>query len=403
MSLDIIKEKGIPLSQQTFNWRDLVRTPVSKLDDDAFSRLRIILMNGVESESVRFSHACARRDGMLRVPLAQVRRVEQHQQTLINWLLPADMSPLEITLGYEQTAIEVTASVALHEPDPYLAQVYRFGMLEDFDHLYRYSALYDRIYGSDANTILQSYTDIIPGRPTEVEHRAPEDDLRRPYDRNEAAPQSKLNALTIVGAEHQVHDFYMNIGPMFADPVARQLYAEIASIEEQHVTQYESIIDPTETWLEQWLMHEATEVYNYYSCLMQEKNPRLKAIWERFVLYELGHLHVVMDLMQRLEKRDPCSLLPTVLPDPIEFKSHRQFVREVLRSEVDLRARGAEFVPKDLESQATLHYRETINQAGSPSQIVAAGYHWRPGTEIAAVPAGQPYQDSKGRTSHAAR
>src|SRR5437868_13095244 len=40
-----------------------------------------------------------------------------------------------------------------------------------------------------------------------------------------------------------------------------QLYAEIASIEEQHVTQYESIIDPDQTWLEQWLIHEATEVY----------------------------------------------------------------------------------------------------------------------------------------------
>ena len=59
----------------------------------------------------------------------------------------------------------------------------------------------------------------------------------------------------------------MNVGPMFADPVARQLYAEIASIEEQHVTQYESLIDPDETWLEKWLLHEATEVYNYWSCL----------------------------------------------------------------------------------------------------------------------------------------
>jgi hypothetical protein len=29
------------------------------------------------------------------------------------------MSPLEITLGYEQVAIEVTASIAQHEPDPY--------------------------------------------------------------------------------------------------------------------------------------------------------------------------------------------------------------------------------------------------------------------------------------------
>jgi hypothetical protein len=29
-----------------------VRTPYSKLDDDAFTRVRVILMNGIESEAV---------------------------------------------------------------------------------------------------------------------------------------------------------------------------------------------------------------------------------------------------------------------------------------------------------------------------------------------------------------
>ena len=193
----------------------------------------------------------------LQLPLAQIRRVEQHQATMINWLIGADHSPLETTIAYEQVAIEVTAAVALNEPDAYLAQVYRFGLLEDFDHLYRYSALLDRLEGKDANNILQSYTDILPGRPTVDEHRAPQDDLRKPYDRKTAAPLTKLHALTIMAAEQQTHNYYMNIGPMFADPVARQLYAEIASIEEQHVTQYESIIDPEETWLEKWVLHEA--------------------------------------------------------------------------------------------------------------------------------------------------
>jgi hypothetical protein len=70
----------------------------------------------------------------------------------------------------------------------------------------------------------------------------------------------------------------MTIGPLWTDPVARQLYAEIASIEEQHVTQYESLIDPSETWLEQWLLHEANEVYNYWSCVQSESNPRIKSI-----------------------------------------------------------------------------------------------------------------------------
>src|SRR3954469_2514281 len=280
--LDISKEKGIPLEEQQFDWQDMVRVPTSKLDDDAMTRVRIILMNGIESNALRTQHAFARMNRDLRLALAQVRRVEQHQQTMVNWLLPADLSPLETTIAFEQVAIEVTASVALREPDDYMAQVYRFGLLEDFDHLYRFSALMDRVMGQDANNIIQNYSDIMPGRPTLVEHRAPEDDLRDHYDCTTADPLTKLHALTITASENQTHDYYMTIGPMFADPIARQLYAEIASIEEQHVTQYESMIDPNESPLEKWLMHEAMEVYNYYGCMEYETNPRIREIWERF-------------------------------------------------------------------------------------------------------------------------
>lgn len=385
MALNLMEQKGTSLDRQLFDWRDMVRVPISKLDDDAFTRVRIILMNGIESEALRFQHACARMNKDLQLPLARIRRIEQHQQTLVNWLLSADHSPLETTIAYEQVAIEVTASVAQHEPDPYLAQVYRFGLLEDFDHLYRYSALLDRLEGKDPNNILQNYTDICPGRPTIEHHRAPEDDLRESYDRATAQPISKLNALTIMAGEHQTRDYYMHVGPLFADPVARQLYAEIASIEEQHVTQYESIIDPSETWLEKWLLHEATEVYNYYSCMQQEKNSRIKSIWERFVDYELGQLHYVMDLYRSMERRDPAEILPAELPDPIDYDSHREFVREVLRNEVDLRARGTRFIRKSEESSDALSvlYRNQMNSNGSPSQIIAASYQWSPGTELA--------------------
>ena len=90
MALDIFKEKGVSLDRQVFTWKDLVRRPYSKLDDDAFTRVRVILMNGIESDSVRFKHILARMSRQLREPLALVRRVEHHQQTMINWLNPAD-------------------------------------------------------------------------------------------------------------------------------------------------------------------------------------------------------------------------------------------------------------------------------------------------------------------------
>jgi rubrerythrin len=396
MAINLLRDRGIPLDRQRFTWKDLVQIPYGVLDDDAFTRVRVILMNGIESEALRFGHACARMNGALQADLALVRRVEQHQQTLVNWLNPADQSPLETTIGFEQVAIEVTASVAEVEPDPYLAQVYRFGLLEDFDHMYRYAALMDRVDGKDANALVQSYSDILPGRPTIVEHRYPLDDLRRPYERGRAKPLTKLNALTIMAGEHQTHDYYMTIGPMFADPVARQLYAEIASIEEQHVTQYESIIDPGESWLEKWLLHEATEVYTYWSCVEHEGNARVRAIWERFVEYELGHLRFVAELFERHEGRDPAEVLPERLPEPIRFESHREFVRDVLRREVALAADGPDFVDRDAEPGRSREYREALNADGSPSETVAAGYVWRPGTELTAA-GGRP--KAAGRTS----
>jgi hypothetical protein len=382
MALDLLKERGVALDKQLYTWRDLVRIPISKLDNDAYTRVRVILMNGIEMEQNRFLHALARFHGSFREATALVRRAEQHQQTLVNWLLPADQSPLETTIGYEQVAIEVTASLAQSEPDPYLAQVYRFGLLEDFDHMYRYAALLDRVEGKDANNILQSYTDIAPGRPTAVEHRHPLDDLRTPYDRARAEPITKMNALTLVAGENQTHDYYMNVGPQFSDPVARMLYAEIASIEEQHVTQYESLMDPTETPLEKWLLHEANEVYNYWSCVQFEDDPRVKQIWERFLDYELGHLRFVSDLFAQAERRDPAEILPAKLPDPIQYKSQRTFVRQVLETEVDFRAVGTR-IGKLPDSAESLRYREQLNSAGSPSEAISAGYRWRPGTELA--------------------
>jgi hypothetical protein len=181
----------------------------------------------------------------------------------------------------------------------------------------------------------------------------------------------------------------MTVGPFFADPVARQLYAEIASIEEQHVTQYESLTDPQETWLEKWLLHEATEAYNYYSCVEYEGNSRIKSIWERFLDYELGHLRFVAELFENTEKRDAAEVLSGSLPEPIQYKSHREFVRQTLRNEVQLSALGTEIVDRSQESEATHAYRDQMNSEGSPSETAAKGYAWQPGTEIAVGAKGQ--------------
>ena len=373
---------GTALDKQRFTWRDMVGKLISKLDDDAFTRIRIILLNGLELDALRLKHIAARFNKELREPLARIRRVEQHQATTINWLLSADHSPLETTIAYEQVAIEVTAAVAQAEPDPYQAQTYRFGLLEDFDHLYRYTAMLDRLEGKDANNILQGYTDIVPGRPTIDEHRHPSDDLREPYERESAHILTKMHATLITAAEYQTHDYYMNIGPLFADPVARLLYAEIASIEEQHVTQYGSLQDPGESLLEKLLIHEATEVYSYLSCVDTETNPRIKAIWERFLDYELGHLNLISELFKKHERRDPAEVLGSGAPEVMALAPQRDFIRKVLETEIPLRTNGTQFVPLEEESELSVQQRAILNADGSPTNTTSAGYRWAPGTEL---------------------
>jgi hypothetical protein len=384
MTIDLMKDKGTPAAKQLMSWKDLVGKPISKLDDDAFTRVRIILLNGLELDSLRTKQVALRMNRDARVELAQLMRAEHHQATAINWLIGADHSPLETTIAYEQVAIELTASVAQLEPDEYLAQGYRYALLEDFDHLYRYSALLDRLEGKDANNIVQGYTDIVPARPTVVHHRAPEHDLLNPYEAG-AALASKLHAVTLTGAEYQTHDYYMNIGPLFADPLARQLYAEIASVEAQHITHYGSMINPDESQLEKLLIGEACEVWNYAACVEQETNPRIKALWERFLDYELGHFQVALRLFKDIERRDPQEVLGdgVRLPPGIEFKSHREFLRQTIARETSLRKDGTQFVGEQKEGRSSLAYRNAVNADGSPSTAVSETYSWTPGTELA--------------------
>lgn len=174
----------------------------------------------------------------------------------------------------------------------------------------------------------------------------------------------------------------MEVGPAFSDPLARQLYAEIASVAEQHVTQYGSLLDPAESWPEQWLLHEASECYLYYSCVEQETNHHARALWERFLDYELGHFQLACEWFRQAEKRDPAEIINSAIAAPLPLRSQREFVRQVLRAEGDMRARGAGFVQKGQEGEETLRCRAGLNADGAPSEAVAAGYKWSPGTEM---------------------
>ena len=375
MAMNPFRERGIPVEKQIRSWKQVALPPYRKGDVDAFTRCRIILMNGIEMEAGTFSHGFARvcDDPDLKGTLASLRRVEHQQQNTINWLNPSDQSVLETTIAYEQVAIELTAYLARTEPDEYVKQAFDFGLLEDFDHLYRYSQLLDLIHGKDPNEILQGRTDVLPARPTQDHHNHPVLRLLNHYEKTRAHPRSKVNILTLMAGEQQTMNFYKTVGNFYGSPEARQLYAEISNVEEEHVTQYESLMDPTETWLEKWVLHEYTECANYYTCLETEVDPRVRAIWDIFLGCELEHLRLAGEALKRLQGKDPEELCGTELPTPATFETNREYVTKVIQEQSDLRlVAGGKWVrleelPQDWSSYA---YQQIVNAEGSPSEAV---------------------------------
>jgi len=372
MSFNPLQERGIPLEKQLRNWSELNVKPYDKNSVHPYSRARGILMNGIEVEAVIFSHNMARNllDPDVKKQLAMVRRTEQQQQKAINWLIPGDETTLEVTLGYEQVAVDMTAWAAQNEPDPYLRQVYEFGVLEDFDHLYRYANLYEMLEGKKAEQVIADLTEMTPGRPTIFEHRHPHDEIRRPMTALAAHPQSILNGLMVMSAEQQTMNYYMTIGNRFMEPLARATYLEIGMIEEQHVTHYESILDPTVSWFENLLFHEYNECWLYYSFMQEEPDPRVKALYELHLNMEIEHLRVAAELMRQVEKRDPEAILPATMGPLMSFRENRKWVRRILEEQVDLTAKDSEFVPvADLpDDDRFFAYQRAVNGNWSPTE-----------------------------------
>ena len=385
MSFDPFKEKGMPIEKQFRNWSDLNVKPYDKDSVHPYSRCRGIVMNGIEVEAVMFSHQMTRHtvDVELKQQLAVIRRAEAQQQKAMNWMIPGEESTLEVTLGYEQVAVDLTSWVAQNEPDPYLRQVYEFGLLEDFDHLYRYANLYSMLEGKKAERIVGGLTEITPGRPTVFEHRHPADELRRPMTTAAADPQSVLNALTIMAAEQQTMNFYMTIGNRPLEPLARATYLEIAEIEEQHVTHYESILDPTATWIEQLVMHEYNECWLYYCFALDEPDPRVRTLYELHLAMELEHLRLASQLLKSVEKRDPQELIAQPPKGLVTFKENKAYVRDVLAKQVDLTAKGPEFIPvTDLpKDDRYFTYQAIVNKGGVPTENVIAQHVEEEGEE----------------------
>lgn len=372
-----LEKKAIPVDK-FISISDYSPKPYNKKKTLPYTKTRIILLNGAEFEQTWFLHQfnrnCSNND--IRREIANIRRHEQHQQKIISGLKPLDETDLETTIGYEQLAVDLTAILARHVKDDKVKDALNFALLEDFDHLYRFANLLETEQGIDANTLTGGYTEITPGRPTIAEPRHPFDEINSHIAREISDPFTKLVVSIITAGEQQTMNYYMNIASFHPSEIGRKLYSEIAMIEEQHVTEYGSLMDTTCSWLENWLMHEYTECYLYYSCYQDETDSYIKDIFYKRYLEECGHLQHVASLLLKYEGKPYTALYPCGgdFPELLKFEGNIDYIRSVLSKTINYTRCGECYARvKDLPQNSNFFKYQKVNikkPATLPSHMV---------------------------------
>ncbi|MBE7082501.1 MAG: hypothetical protein E7378_02330 [Clostridiales bacterium] len=398
-------ENSISLLSSFQNWKQLYPKPYNKYEVDPYTKARIILMNGTEFEANWFSHNFARHttNDDLRRELAITRSIEKQQQIKISLLKPENESILEHTISYEQLAVDLTAELAKRESDCYVKKALDFALLEDFDHLYRYSNLLELEQKMHAEKLVGKYTEIMPGRPTISHHRFNKDNVKRNIDSKCADKQTVLNTMIITAAEQQTMNYYMNVTNLANSDLSRKLYMEIAQVEEEHVTQYESLMDSGATWLEMLLWHEYNECYLYWSCFVTETNPYVKALWEEHLDMEIAHLKKACELLEKYENKNWQEVIPDgEFPAPISLHENIEYVRDVLGTTVQFTALLDDYVNiNELPSDANFfQYQNIINPTIEivPSHIVIDTHIRKYGKDYRFEVAPNPIRELRSRT-----
>ena len=381
MSYNPFLAKPKNIENTIMSFKKLSPKPYNKNEVDPYTRVRCILMNGTEYEAVWSKHHFNRHcgDNDIRRAVGLIRNCEQQEQKLIANLKPADENVLETTIGYEQLAVDLTAILAQRQTNLFVKNALDFALLEDFDHLYRYANLLESDMGEHAEKYVGSYTEIMPGRPTVAHHRHPYDNIKKPISNMSADPITKCDVSIITAAEQQTMNYYMNLGAFYKHQKGREVYTEIAMVEEEHVSQYGSLIDPSMTMLDDLLMHEYIECYLYYSMYNDEVDAHIKSIWELLFEQELSHLHTTLALVRKHENKDWYDVIPGGdFPELISFSPQKEYIRKILGETVNNTSYFEDYISVSKLSDSANFFsyqKKTVKDVNSmPSHIVIEGH-----------------------------
>ena len=355
-------------------WRDFPR-PMTTLAAPARERLTLAWL--LERALAAFTAEPAFAD--TRRALAPSRRAALQRALFLGAWLPA-CPPVEEALRLEQLEADLTAALCALPGAKRLRPALEFSLLEETDQLYRLANLLDAEQERPAESITGPQTEITPGRPCVSAHRHPLDSVFRPLD-FAAVPQGAALALAIMAPlQRLMAAHYAARAAEAADPLARALFAEMALIEEQHATQYESLWDPRPAPLDNLLLRLRALGYAYHSLGAMETDAALRPVWAAHLEEALSDARSLSALLS------PGAARPEEpFPPPFLFGDTAALARSLMPRQATLTMLEDSLVPASLLPGDCRYFAWQRALCGdgdaAPSHRVVARYAARYGTD----------------------
>lgn len=379
----------IPLKLESLygSFEDLYPKQYDKYSTQIESKLNILMVTKtVKSAFDYLKNSISKlQNHKLKKALSEILLIENERLLKLKLLRLFDESPLETTLYLEDLQVILQAELAIRETDKRLKDTFDFILLDDCDNLYVTANLYDITKGVSPADLISRNAEISPSRATYLQHRHPNDYIRRSIPK-QLVKESILNCLIMITVKRGVIDCYTESLPSLPNDLSRKFLQEITLIKTGHLCLYESFLQQNGSILKNLIYIEYLNAYLFWSCSLFEKSEYIRKLFENFFDESVSILRVFTKLLRQKHNLNWFDVINYgEFPPPLRLKENILHIRKLKAEKTDINLLNGEFISsKNLPYNANFYKFQNLrnrNFEDCPSQKVIQSHRLTYGSD----------------------
>ncbi|MDP1809345.1 MAG: hypothetical protein Q8L35_07420 [Actinomycetota bacterium] len=235
----------------------------------------------------------------LRAKFVDLALEEQRQGDVISCLYDRDETALEKIVAMQSAYITRLAEFYLTERDNDIKTAFEYIL---GDHSAHFSRLARKLSQKEGlSPLARTDFDERGGRPIDLQFVRIKDCFKRPYDREETDPATKVRVRLALAQELAQRRAYKELATVSGDNHLIILDQQACIIDNLHIAMVQSLIDAGETVLESAYLAELSQVVNLERAVKTTPPGNIRDVFVRFLEEERRHLAAIGDMLVEYE------------------------------------------------------------------------------------------------------